>query len=93
MPSDFFSLCAQIIPVLFLAVTLQSSYFSRMKYTDKEDFQRNIHAMLVLFVMLVLIMAEFVALRGIYENNFRSVEVFIIVYLRCPEPCLTILPL
>lgn len=79
MEIEFYKLISQIIPILFLGVTLQSVFISRgEKYNSNEDFIREIHILLFVFVVALLCMGEFVALRSVYLGYSYPSDLFIV---------------
>ncbi len=80
MEIEFYQLVSQIIPVLFLGVSLQSVFISRgEKYNDNETFNREIHISLFVFIAVLLCMGEFVALRSTYINKADSNDLFVVI--------------
>jgi uncharacterized BrkB/YihY/UPF0761 family membrane protein len=70
MPIEFFKLVSQIIPLLFLAVSLQSIFIARKeKYKASEKFLRNIHILDFVCLVIVLVLGEFAALSSVYKNT------------------------
>ena len=66
------SLIAQIIPVLFVGISLQSSFFLKSKpYTlPTQGIEALAHAGSLVLFLCVLGAAEFLALLAIYTNKF-----------------------
>jgi len=70
MQIEFYKIVSQIIPILFLGISLQSIFISnKEKYDSRESFQRNIHIMTFVTFVVVIVLGEFVALRNIYRNT------------------------
>lgn len=70
MQIEFYKVVSQIIPILFLAISLQSIFILKgEKYDKTENFQRNIHIVNFVLLVFTLVLGEFAALRSIYQNT------------------------
>lgn len=78
---EFYQIVAQVIPALFLAISLQSNFYVRKEeYSNKENFQRNVHIMVFLCFVLLLVIGEFVALRAVYLSSPLKNDLFVVVF-------------
>lgn len=80
MQNEFYIVVATILPVLFLAVTIQSAFALKMRsYTKSESFQANVHAMSAIAMVAIVGLGEFVALRNVYTGNENDNDLFVII--------------
>jgi hypothetical protein len=71
MYKEFYTAIAALLPVLILAISIQSSFFIKQtKYqSPQENFPRNLHAMAVFAALAILSLAEGLALYALYNNQ------------------------
>ena len=80
MNIEFYQLTAQIIPILFVGITLQSQFISRgEKYINNESFIKNIHIQVFLFTVALLCIGEFVSLRNVYLKKENKDDLFFVI--------------
>lgn len=80
MGIEFYKLTSQIIPVLLVGITLQSQFISRgEKYLNNENFIKNIHIKVFLFIVALLCIGEFVSLKNVYLNKANKDDLFVII--------------
>lgn len=80
MNIEFYKLTSQIIPVLLVGITLQSQFISRgEKYLSNENFIKNIHIKVFLFIVAVLCIGEFVSLKNVYLNKANKDDLFVVI--------------
>lgn len=70
MQIEFYKIVSQIIPILFLAISLQSTFIlTGERYDKKENFQRNVHIANFVALVFTLILGEVAALISVYQNT------------------------
>ncbi|GEM_PF-3626789 len=83
MQIEFYKIVSQIVPILFLGFTVQSTYLSRKEVYSMEQpgdkFRRNIHIGTIATFVITLFLGEFVALRSVYTNIVHPNDLFIVV--------------
>lgn len=80
MHNDFYILVAQVLPILFLAVSIQSGFFLKdINYLKNEYFQRNVHIMILFTIILILSLGEFSALRAVYTGESYPNDLVIVI--------------
>jgi hypothetical protein len=80
MNIEFYKLTSQIIPVLLVGITLQSQFISRgEKYLNNENFIKNIHIKVFLFIVVLLCIGEFVSLKNVYLNKANKDDLFVVI--------------
>src|SRR5690348_10327698 len=69
MHADFYQIIAQIIPVLLLAISLQSSFvIQKYSYRDSQMLEKGIHSISVAGMCAILILSEAMILTAIYKK-------------------------
>jgi len=89
MQIEFYKIIAEIIPVLFLAVTLQSTFLSKSFNFEKSNNEEKqiylFHLGMLIFLIITLGLGEFTALKVIYTNQMQSDDLLnVIVALIVP---------
>lgn len=80
MNIEFYKLTSQIMPVLLVGITLQSQFISRgEKYLNNENFIKNIHIKVFLFIVALLCIGEFVSLKNVYINKANKDDLFVVI--------------
>jgi hypothetical protein len=76
---EFYKIVSQIIPLLILGVSIQSTFVvNRVKYKSTENFQRNIHLITFVAGIILLILGEFVSLRSVYFTREDTHDLFLV---------------
>ena len=80
MNIEFYKLTSQIIPVLLVGITLQSQFISRgEKYLNNENFIKNIHIKVFLFIVVLLCIGELDSLKNVYPNKANKDDLFVVI--------------
>ena len=81
MQTEFYIVVSQILPVLFLAISIQSIFVVKgVKYSKEETFPRNIHILEFITLMCILVLGEIVALKCVYRNTSSIRDLGLIIF-------------
>lgn len=75
---EFYQILATIIPVLLLAITLQSGSFIKSLDAAKLIFEKVLQAFSICGVFLLLITSEAFILYGLYNNTEENINLLAI---------------
>lgn len=81
MQIEFYKAVSQILPILFLGVSIQSIFaINGVKYDKEETFSRNIHIMGFIALICILILGETVALKCIFQNEASTKDLELVIF-------------
>lgn len=94
MKIEFYKIIAEIIPIFFLAVTLQSTFLSKSFNFKKSNHEgRQIyffHLGMFIFLIITLGLGEFTALKVVYTNEIQNGDLLqVVVALMVPGVWIT----